>query len=237
MIYSDLQDRVASYLDRSDLTTKIQGWIDDARKDLALKWPFKYLYVESTTSTVANQATYALPDDYLGHLNVWCGSKKLVRLSTQEADNLAVTDIDASAIVRNLTFESGTTVSIADAAGAPDYYIDKGMEFDLYPTPDAAYTLTIKYYAQPTTFVSGSEYDYISTFHFEAIIWGAALRGAMFLDDKEKLTSFGQAYDSAIQEMVQREKMFEKQDQVFRLRDWRDFDLTTFKRMQKISLT
>lgn len=234
MIYSTIQDRVAKYLDRTDLTTHIQGWIDDTRKDLALKWPFKYLYVESTASTIANQATYALPDDYLGHLNVWCGNKKLARLTTAEADDLAGTDVDATAVVRTLTFESGTTVSIAAASGPPDYYIDKGMEFDLYPVPNAVYTLTIKYYAQPATFTANSDYDYISTFHFEAIIWGASVRGAMFLDDKEKLAAFGKAYDAAIQEMVQRERMFEKQDQHFRLRDWRDYDLTTFKRIMKV---
>lgn len=236
MIYSDLQSRVVDYLDRSDLTTKIQNWINDTRRDLSLKYPFKYLYQEATTSTSAATATYALPADYLGHLSVWCGNKKMVRLTGNEADELAITDVDATAVVRTLTFEPDTTVSIDSASGPPDYYIDRGMKIELYPIPDQTYTLTIKYYAQPAAFSVDSDYDYISTFHFEAIIWGAALRGAMFLDDKEKLVAFGTAYDRAIKEMIQREMMFEKQDQHFRLRDWRDYDLTTFKRLYKVKI-
>lgn len=245
MIYSTLIDRVAEYLDRSDLgtssssplsSTKIGSWINDARTDIALKWPFKYLYVEATCSTIANTANYALPSDYLGHLELWVGSKKLVRLTGREADMLTETDVDATYNTRALTLEAGSSVSIDTSEGSPDYYIDRGMEFELWPIPDAVYTLKIKYYAQPTNFVISTDYDYISTFHFEAVIWGTALRGAMFLDDNDKKQTFKASYEEAIKEMVRREKQFAMEDQFFRVRDYRDFDLTTFKKLMKVRI-
>lgn len=243
MQYSIIIDRVSDYLDRSDLgtssssplsSTKIGGWINDVRTDIALKWPFKYLYVEATCSTSAATATYALPSDYLGHLEMWLGSKKLVRLGSREAGMLTETDVDATYNTRALTLEAGSSVSIDTSEGAPDYYIDRGMEFELWPVPDATYTVKIRYYAQPANFVLSTDYDYISTFHFEAIIWGAALRGAMFLDDNDKKQIFKASYEESIKEMVRREKQFATEDHFFRVRDYRDFDLTTFKKLMKV---
>lgn len=240
MIKSDLRSRTRDYLDRSDLDTKIDGWINDVRLDLALKYNFRYLYVESTASTTAGESTYSLPADYLGHLVLWCGSKKLMRVSPRELDNLTETDINAGASVRLLPLESGSSVSSTSISAPPDYYIERGMEVELYPTPDAVYTLTLKYYAQPATWATGSStndsYDYITTFHPEAVIWGVALRGAMYLDDDKKIPVFAAAYKSAVEEMIARERANLVEDQNIRIKTWTDFDLTTFKRMFRVGV-
>jgi hypothetical protein len=239
---SAIESRVAAYLDRTDLAVKIVQWIEDARIDLSLKYPFKFLYAESTASTTAGTARYAMPTDYLGHAVLWCGSKKLSKLTPREFDELTQTDIDASAEYRLLTTE--TSVNESSISGAPDYYVERGMEFEIYPTPDAVYTLKIKYYAQPTSWDpsndgdSGGVYDdstdYITTFHAEAVIWGAALRGAIYLDDEQKKANFSKVYDATVQEMIKREKEHETEDQHFRMKTWRDYDLATIKRLLKV---
>jgi hypothetical protein len=239
MIYIDIQNRVASYLDRSDLTDKIKGWVNDTRLDLALKYDFKYLYVEATAATVVGSARYALPNDYLGHLDMWAGSKKLVRIAPREFDELNESHIGDTAAVRILPLDGDTGVSQSSIAGPPDYYIERGMEFDLYPTPDKVYTLNFKYYAQPvrwseTDTTDNNSSDYISTFHFEAIIWGACLRGAMFLDDQLSEQRFGKLYSGAIQEMLKREKDFLFKDQHVRMKTYKDYDLATFSRMFRV---
>jgi hypothetical protein len=240
MIYVDMQNRVASYLDRSDLTVQIRGWINDARLDLALKYDFKYLYVESTAATVAGSARYALPTDYLGHLDMWAGSKKLVRIMPREFDELAESHIGDTAAVRILPLEDITDVSSSSIAGPPDYYVDRGMEFDLYPTPAAVYTLTFKYYAQPARWVetdtsNDNQTDYLSNFHFEAIIWGACMRGAIFLDDAPAEQRFTKLYGASIQEMIKRERDFIFKDVHVRFKTPADYDLTTFARMFRVA--
>ena len=227
---------MADYLDRADLTTHIADWINDARLDIALKYNFKYLYVEATCSTSASTATYAFPSDYLGHETIWCGSKKLMKAAAREYDELTETDVDAAAVPRMLTVEQGTAISISSIAGPPDYYIPRGMEFELYPLPDTGYTLKIKYYCQPSTFSVDADYDYISTFHYETIIWGACLRGAIFMDDEEAQTKYAGAYEKSVQEMMKRERDFELEDQHPRMKDFRDFDLHTFKRLTRITV-
>jgi len=238
MNYGTLQTRVSDYLDRDDLTTKIRGWINDTRKDIAIKYDFDYLYVESTTTTTAGCANYAYPADYLGHEVIWVNYKKLARLRAREADELTQSDITATAAKLYLTTEQG--VIGGTNQGSPDYYIERGMEFQLYPTPDDAYTLTLKYFAQPSSWTESTtaddaEEDYISRFHFEAIIWGASLRGAIYLDDEQKKASYGGAYDTAVKEMVAREMKKKTRDMKVRIKTWKDFDLATFERLHKIT--
>ncbi len=228
MDYSTLQSRVCQYLDRSDLTTHIQNWINDTRKDIALKYDFDYLYVEATTTTSAGSATYALPTDYMGHLVMMSNSKKLSRIGAREFDELIGIDEATPDSTSVLSTESGTT------SGPPEYYIDRGMQFELFPSPDTAYTITLKYYAQPSDFTIAADSDYISVFHFEAVIFGAALRGAIFLDDVTKIAIFTSAYDTKIKEMVKKE--FDKigKDTHVRWKTWKDYDLDAFKRLMRI---
>jgi len=234
-----LSGRVYDYLDYALSDTKIIGWINDTRRDLALKYDFNYLYEEATVSTEAGSARYALPSDYLGHLTIFCDNKKLERIGAREFDSLGETDSTAVNFNAVLPTES----SITDGYGSPDYYIDRGMEIDLYPIPGAIYTLTLKYYAQPVDWdltnytaatLSGAS-DYISTFHPEAIIFGAALRGSMYLDDEQKKANYGAAYDAAIKEMINNEKFKIGADKRPRMKTWKDFDLRTFKRMTRMN--
>jgi len=241
MIYSVIVDRVAEYLDRTDLgtsvsnpisATKIGQWVNDTRKDVALKYDFNYLYAEATISTSAGTAVYSLPADYMGHLTILCNYKKLMRVGAREFDELLYTDDAVIASPDNIELSEGSSYS-----GFPEYYIDRGMNIQFYPEPDAAYTITMKYYAQPADFftATGTDYDYMSTFHFEAIIFGAALRGALFLDDQGKIAVFTKAYSTAIADIVAKEKGTKTKDTHIRIKSWKDYDLSTFKRLTKIS--
>ncbi len=161
-----------------------------------------------------------------------------MRVSPREFDELTETDVDVTSVTRLLPTES--SVSSTSIAGPPDYYVERGMEVDIYPTPDMVYILTLKYYAQPETWDVGtstnSSYDYITTFHPEAVIWGVALRGAMYLDDEKKMSVFAAAYKATVEEMITRERANLVEDQHPRMKDWRDYDLTTFKRMMRVQI-
>jgi hypothetical protein len=235
--------RVRQYLDRSDLQAHIPNWINDTRVDIALKYNFKYLYTEASASCVAGTKKYALPSDYLGHLVVWCANKKLMKLDPREADELTKTDSAQTAYPRELPVENNSTIDATTTIGPPDYYIERGMEIEMYPTPSSTYTITVSYYQQPTSWANtsitasdGSAYDYMSTFHFEAIIWGTCLRGAMFLDDDENTAKFQALYDRSLAEMVKREQDMKHEDTHPRMKSWKDFDLTTFKRGMRIAV-
>lgn len=236
MNFSTLKERVTEYLeDRTDtdFQIKVGNWINDTRKDLALEYEFDYLYVEATYSTSAGSAEYALPSSFIGLEDVWVGTKKLERLYLPERDVLSPTDVDSpSGETFLLPIEQG--LSGDSNQSIPDYYIIRGFALELWPVPDAAYTLKIKYYAQPTDFTLDADYDHISNFHFDAVIWGAALRGAIYLDDNDKIQKYEGYYQKAIEKMIMKEKKRVAKDQRPRMKTFKDFYLPTFKRMTKM---
>lgn len=242
MNFTNMCTRTEQYMDRTDLHTNctadptyIENWINDTRIDIALKYNFRYLYTEASASTVASTKKYALPSDYLGHLVIWCANKKLARIDAREADELTKTDSSQTAYPRLVPVEDNANINSTVTTGPPDYYIERGMEFELYPTPDAIYTTTISYYQQPATFDENTDYDYMSTFHYEAIVWGTCLRGAMFLDDDENTEKFGKLYERALTEMLKREQDSKHEDQHYRMKTYKDLDLTTLKRVLRVS--
>lgn len=239
MIYSRMIDRVAEYLDRTDLgtsasspmsSTKIGEWMNDTRKDIALKYDFNYLYEEATISTSATSAIYALPTYYMGHLTVLCEYKKLSRIGAREFDELYYTRKAEETSPDTIELNEGSDAT----AGMPEYYVDRGMYIQLFPKPDTTYTITMKYYAQPADFDEGSDEDYMSRFHFEAIIFGTALRGALYLDDIQKIQNFQAAYDRALQEIVSKEKDKKAMDKKIRMKSWKDYDLIQFRQLFKV---
>jgi hypothetical protein len=230
----EIRERVIDYLDRDDIDDRVNDWINDVRRDIALKFNFNYLYTDAWALTSAGSARYPLPTDYLGHLTLLVNDKKLMKVGAREFDELEGTQVDVTEVTPYLTYSEGTVND--DSEGEPDYYIDRGMEFDLYPIPAAEYTMTMRYYAQPAIWSSDSDEDYISRFHFETIIWGTCLRGAMFLEEDTRIVIYADAYKTSVDEMIKREQeQFKKpQDNFSRMKTWKDMDLTTLKRKVKV---
>lgn len=227
-----IRSRVIDYLDgRTDLDSKINQWIDDARRDIATKYDFAYLFVEATTTTSAGLSRYALPSDYLGHLNMFIGTKKLVRIAPSEFDSVHGSDIDIQPTDGVAPYLQ-TTGSLEQ--DEPDYYIDRGMEFDLWPIPDGIYTVLLRYYANPIDFITDAAYDYITTFHTEAVIFGAAHRGAVYLEDEQKKTEYKQEYRDQIAIMIRNEKNRKASDLGRRWKSHKDFSPMQFRRIMKI---
>ncbi len=234
MAYNDfgtLQTRVKSYLDnRTDVDDEIKDWINDSRRSIAKEYNFDYLYTEATCQTSAASGRYALPSDYLGNLSLFLGTKKLVKILPTEFDDIHGDSVNITS-VDNTSPYLLTTGSLEQ--DEPDYYIERGMEFDLYPIPDDAYTLTIHYYSSPTTWTLTASYDYISTFHTEAVVFGAVMRGAIFLDDDAKLKKFGPLYEHEINTMIKKEKDKHFKDSGIRMKSYKDFSISQFKRLMK----
>jgi hypothetical protein len=228
MQFSTIQARVAEYLDRADLTTEIQAWINDTRKSIAIEalaasHTFNYLYTEATIETSAGSATYALPSDYLGRLTIMLESKKLHHVDAREFDE--GNSPDATKQANNYLL---VTTNENTGSGEPDYYVDRGMEIELFPNPSGTYTVTLKYYAQPADFTGNTDEDYLCRFHPDAVVFGTVIRGAAYLDDQVKLQIFSPLFEKEMKKISYKEKMNEKADSTVRMRTYKDFNLTTF---------
>lgn len=189
--FDSLKSRVREYVDRTDIDTKIENWINDTRRDISTKYNFHYLYTEATVSTVAGSSYYPYPSDYLDKLAIFCGGRKLSKVPAHFFEELVSTT---------------STGDIWSASGDPIYYIERGSEFQLYPTPDAVYTLDLRYYAQPADFTASGDYDDMSNLYPDAIIYGACERAAIYLEDDQGEAKFHKRYIDKIQELIANEK-------------------------------
>lgn len=123
---ADLRNEVLEHeLDRS--AERVDGFLNDALRIVARRVRHYTGEAEQAIVTVAGTAAYAWPAD-LGKLR-WL--RDVANASTLELVGLR--DIDNAPV----------------AQGRPSAYATAGKTVTLYPTPDAAYSLDLRYWALP----------------------------------------------------------------------------------------
>lgn len=199
--------------------------MQDARQDIALTYNFAYLYKEATTQVSAGQNRYALSSDYLDHVTLFYQEdgnigKKLGRVSPATFDEMA-----------------GLTESTCAGSGVPTYYVVRGRELELTPTPNATCTadggkLKIRYYSQAPSLTSDTDEDELAIQHYDAIIYGACLRGSLYLNDPPNVQKWSGAFEDAKSVMLQREKDREVTDnKSIRMKHWSDYSPEMMRRV------
>lgn len=150
--YGDMQSRIADEIARSDLTSQIQNAIQSALRFYESE-RFWFNEGESTAPTVANQAAYATPLDFL------------------EADEFTLTDSSGTRLPFTvLSFEDFRKRYVSNGLiGRPCHWTYYGDQFWLGPAPDAVYTLTLSYLKRLST-LSGSSDGNAWMVHGEELI-------------------------------------------------------------------
>jgi len=229
--FYELVSRVCENLDRNDLSgtslaalsaTKAGHWINDTRQSIATKYKFSYYYWEATLNTVAGSAYYPLPSDYLDHFTVFVGDTKLSRYSMQNFDE-------------NISSAASSEIASNTGSGQPQFYVLRGMQFQLYPTPDNAYEINLRYYAKPEVFTASADYDHVSNLYPDTVQFGATYRGAMWAEDSTNIERYKELFIASLQEMITNEKEKELGDAHYRLKTWRDFQIGTFGNQMRIN--
>lgn len=105
-------------------STRINGWVNEALQKIYRKGNFRLNSLTEDFPTVASTSAYTLPSDFLKLASVFNADDNdpLVPVTLEEYD-----DLD-------------------DSSGKPYHYTVDGNDLVLYPTPDAAYNITLRYY-------------------------------------------------------------------------------------------
>jgi hypothetical protein len=146
--FSELTDEVLSHqFSPSQYTTYIQSQLNIGQAYVAAQTDFRELFSSDTITCAAADAEYTLPTDFM---RVY--SLLYVPTSGQPA---------------SLTEVSQADLDLNDpSSGTPTHYTVQNGEVRLWPTPDSAYTLRLRYYAKPATLVSGGDTPEIpGTYH------------------------------------------------------------------------
>lgn len=180
--YSELVSELGAYLNRSDLTARIPTFIRlfEARMNRALVDPA--MAVTSTSTTVADEDTYALPSDFVMARSVYLAT-----------DPKTVLDALSPQQLRKYYSDSAT--------GQPQAYAVIGENIVLAPTPDGEYSLVLDYFQQLNGLSDSNTTNWLLDDHPDAYLFGTLCQAQAYLQDDNRLAVWKQAWDEALFEI------------------------------------
>jgi hypothetical protein len=182
MTYDDLKTQIADFLNRSDLTSKLDFFIDATEGELNRRLRTKDMVVRATA--VADGQYLSLPTDWLEAINVEISSGDFTPLLQQSIESLDV-------------YRKAND----NTSGQPVFFsiVDKSLE--LAPTPDTSYTLQLTYYASIAALSSTNTTNFVSAGHPDVYLYGCLKHASIYLMEDERVNMFSQLFEKALEEM------------------------------------
>lgn len=172
--YAALKAEIADWLDRSDLSSQIDTFIDLAEEHHRRNLRVRQMISRATASLSTSTRYLALPTNYV-HM-------RILRLMTTPVTRMQFVN------------EDEMTRRILDSTGKPRWYtIHEEIEFDR--TPDAAYSAEMIYYATPTPLSSSNTTNAILTNYPSLYLYGSLVQAEPFLDNDERIATWKSLYD------------------------------------------
>lgn len=182
MTYSELKTNIASFLNRSDLTSQLDLFIDQAEAEINRR---------VRTKDMVKRANAVLEQQYLTLPSDW-----------QEAINVEITSNDFSPVFQQ-SIESLDVYrkSVDNSSGQPIYFaiVDDTLEFA--PTPDQNYDIQLTYYAKPTPLSDSNTSNFISNDHPDVYLYGALKHASIFLMEDDRVNLFNDLFEKALEEI------------------------------------
>lgn len=177
--YSELQSAIADWLLRDDLTSVIPSFISlaEAKFNRRIR---DYRMVKRATAEV--DAGYsAVPADWLQNIRF--------QLNTTPITTLEYVTPDQAAEER--AFYVGNEKS--------KFFTMIGKQFQLIPSPDGTYDAELTYYAKIPALSDSVADNWLLDVAPDVYLYGALMEAAPYLDDQEKLGTWGNLLEQAMQ--------------------------------------
>lgn len=197
--YTDLQAAVASWLNRSDLTSYIPDFIALAEARIARDLRLRSQVTSTTIATVAGTQTAALPTGWLEFENVSISSSPDVQLNYVNIQHL------------------DTKFPINSYTGTPVVYSIEGQTILFGPVPDAAYTVNVLYYKRLDA-LSVTPTNWLLTNHPSIYLFAALAESAPFLKDDDRILIWEQKYKADVEKLQQIDTQGQFSGSVLRVR-------------------
>lgn len=177
--YDDLKTTVADFLNRDDLTSVIDTFIDLTEADINRK--VRHWRMENRASASVTTRYSAIPTDFL----------EPIRLH-MEKDHVPLENV-SSYKMQELR-QAGN-----DVAGTPKYYAITQGEIELYPSPNVALDLEMYYYARVPALNSVTTTNVILEYHPDIYLYGTLTHSAPYLAEDARTSVWASLYANALE--------------------------------------
>lgn len=196
-ILSDIQTKVRQRVrDTGYDTTEITNYLNDTQNDIFNEYRLPFMEatqdytltigVADITDGDGLPANFVLPIDML--LTTGGMEKIILPSDVREIDNSHPDYEDSGSF--------GT--------GAPVNWYKYAQTIKVYPEPDQAYTVTLRYIKKPTLLSSGSDVPSLPSEFEEALVLGASYRVLQVKDNFDQAAIYQNKYDELLDKLVMR---------------------------------
>ena len=182
MTYDELKTNIANFLNRSDLTSQLDFFIDATEAEFNRRLRVKDMIKRATAT--ADAQYISLPTDWLEAINVQIDSNEFTPLFQQSIESLDV-----------------YRKSINNVGNQPVYYALVDNTIELAPTPDTSYTLQLTYYGTIDALSDSNTSNFISNSYPDAYLYGALKHASIYLMEDDRVALFTQQFEKALEEM------------------------------------
>ena len=177
--YATLQSTIADYLNRADLTSQIQTFIQFAEADLNTRLRDRQMIVRAEATS--DQEYVQLPSDWL------------------EALNLQL--VGGMSPLRYITLDESDIVNSTRALTSPTFYSLMNGAIELVPPPAHDVDIEMVYYGKIPSLSDAAPSNWLLVKAPDVYLYGALTHAAPFLMDDARIQTFGQIYLARVQSL------------------------------------
>jgi hypothetical protein len=177
--YAELKTAIAEWLNRDDLTSTIPDFITLAEESMALN--MRHWRMENRATATLDSQYEALPARFVAP----------IRLSLTGGNTYALEQVSQAQLLDRRSQASNT-------AGRPQYYALTQGEIEVFPTPDADYTLELVYYEKAEALSDSNTTNWILDNYPSVYLYGSLMHTAPFLKDDPRLQVWASLYQQGV---------------------------------------
>ena len=188
--YSELKTAIASWMHRSDTTTRDDEAIDNFEAKVNRRLRVKDLETTTTGNMVAGTATISFP--------------------TANTEIRSITYVPATGAIRKLEYIALEQADALEfqASGLPQYYTTAGNAIRFYPTPDSTYAYTIKHYQRVAALSSTTGYttNWLLSNNPDLYLYGSLVELCAYTGDDPRLQVWKIAVEEGLNELIRADR-------------------------------
>lgn len=177
-------------------TSEIANYLNDTINDVFNEYRLPFMQTTQTYTVTANDSDIThgsgLPTNYVGAIDL---------LNTTSGQESVIPYKDFSELDQMYPDLDDTT---RNTAGQPLYWYKYGNTIKLFPSPAAAYTLSLRYYKKPTALSDTTDVPEIPSEFEELLVAGAAYRVLQVKDNYDQAAIHENKYQELLQKLVVR---------------------------------
>ena len=179
--YANLKTEIANYLNRTDLTSYLDTFIDLAESRMARDLRVREMEsVDTSITTVAGTQSYDLPTGYLEMRYVTWQSNPYTFLAYMTPPDFF------------------RVYNAGEGSGSPSYYTIVGSKIYLGKQPDAANVLELGFFKRPTALSSSNTTNDILTYFPDLYLYASLAESEPFLMNDERLPVWAGLYKEGV---------------------------------------